>query len=419
MADMNEAAKAAAEAAASKVKELNAEISAKQAAMDTLIEGMSSDMEKGAEFRKEAKENFAALHKSYEAAQEQLDKLATDMKRNVAEGVAQKNRTFKGELIDGLKGNKDAWNAMISKRTSGLQFEIDTVKTVTESGNLTDEVIEADYIPGIVYDPERTERVRNYLSQGVTSSDQVVYNQETAYTDNTAMTAEDNTPSENSFTLERKEAPVRKIMSYLTISNEMLEDLPQVISYISTRGIEKLLNLEDTQILTGNGSGQNLTGINQVATAFAPGLTVEDAQRWDVLRFAIAQLRTQAGAEYRANGIMLHPNDVAELDTTKDSTGEYIFPGLIMANGQRSLYGVPIIETTAVSEGEFYVGDWRLGCQLFQRRGISVEFSREAEFAKDNTAVKITERLALPIYRPKAFIYGSSFSDAITEISAT
>jgi len=401
------------------LKKANAEVTAAQEKLDKRLEEFSGEVEKGQEWKKEVKGEVADLLAKHEAAQKQLDQIATEMKRNAGVQNASKKKTFKGELIDGLKGNREAWKAMQEKRASGLQFEIDTVKTVTESGNLTDEVIEADYIPGIVYDPERTERVRNYISQGVTTSDQVVYNQETGYTDNTAMTAEDSTPTENSFTLERKEAPVRKIMSYLTISNEMVEDLPQVISYISTRGVEKLLNLEDTEILTGPGSGQNLTGINQVATAFAPGLTVEDAQRWDVLRFGIAQLRTQAGAEYRANGIMLHPNDVAELDTTKDSTGEYIFPGLIMANGQRSLYGVPIIETTAVTEGAFYIGDWRLGAQLFQRRGISVEFSREAEFAKDNTAVKITERLALPIYRPKAFVYGSSFSDAIAEISAT
>jgi len=406
-------------ALADSVKKINAELTAKQEAIDAKLDAMASGAEKGEEFKKELKGEVAQLLEKYNASQDQLDKLSTEMKRNVSATAASRKKTFKGEFIDGLKSNKEAWNSMMQKRSQGMAFEIDTVKTVTESGNLTDEVIEADYVPGIVYDPERTERVRNFLSQGVTSSDQVVYNQETSYTDNTAMTAEDSTPTENAFTLERKEAPVRKIMSYLTISNEMLEDLPQVISYISTRGIEKLLNLEDSQILTGAGTGQNLTGINQVATAFAPGLTVEDAQRWDVLRFAIAQLRTQAGAEYRASGIMLHPNDVAELDTTKDSTGEYLFPGLIMANGQRSLYGVPIIETTAVTEGAFYVGDFRLGCQLFQRRGISVEFSREAEFAKDNTAVKITERLALPIYRPKAFIYGSSFSDAIAEISAT
>lgn len=400
------------------VKNLNAEIAEKQNAIDAKLDLMSSNVEKGEEFKNELKGEMKELLAKHEQVQKQADALATEMKRN-QHIMKSEDRTFKSELVSTINDNMARYKSMINRETAGLAFEIDQTKAVTEAGNLTDEVIQPDYIPGIVYDPERTERIRNYISQGVTSSDQVVYNQETGYTDNTAMTAENDSPTENSFTLERKEAPVRKIMSLMTISNEMLEDLPQVISYISTRGIEKLLNLEDTQILTGNGTGQNLTGINQVATTFAPGLTVEDAQRWDVLRFAIAQLRTQAGAEYRANGILLHPNDLAEMDTTKDSTGEYVFPGLMMVNGQRSLYGVPVFDTTAVTEGAFYVGDWRLGAQLFQRRGVSVEFSRENDFAKDNTVVKITERLALPIYRPKAFVYGSSFSDAIAEISAT
>lgn len=408
---------AAAEAAASKVKELNAAIEAKQTALDAKLETMAGQFEKGEEFKKELKGEVNALLADHKKAQEQLDQIATDMKRHTG-SIQNESRTFKSEFAKGIEANMKEFAAMRDRKQSGMSFTIDNVKAVTESGNLTGEVIPADYQAGIVYDPDRIERVRNYMSQGVTNSDKVVYNQETAYTDNTGMTAEDTIPTESSFTLERKSADVQKIMSLLVLSNEMVEDVPQVISYVSTRSVDKLMNLEDTQILTGDGTGQNLEGINQVASAFNPGLTVTNAQRWDVLRYGIAQLRSQTSAEYRANGILMHPKDVAQMDVTKDADGNYIFPGLVQENGQRYLYGVPIFETTAVGQDKFYLGDWKLGAQLFQRRGISVEFSREAEFKADNTVVRVSERIALPIYRPNAFIYGD-FGDAIAMISAT
>ena len=416
--DLEAIQKAAAQAAADKIKELNGKTEELQNSIDAKLATMAEKTEKGQEYAKEIKGEVSSLIEQFNASQKQVDELATQMKRNSGLMAEAKPRTFKGEFMQGITKHMEEYKRFQGRKDQGMSFEIDNTKAVTEAGNLTGEVIEADYQPGIIYDPERIERVRNYMSQGVTTSNKIVYNQETDWTDNTEMAPENTIPTESAFTLTRKGADVKKIMSLLVISNEMMEDLPQVTSYVSTRAVEKLLNLEDEQLLNGDGTGENIEGISQVAGAFNPGLTVSSAQRWDVLRFGIAQLRTQTSAEYRANGILMHPKDVALMDVTKDSTGNYIFPGLVQVNGQRYLYGVPIFETTAVPQDKFYIGDWRLGCQLFQRRGISVEFSREAEFKADNTVVRISERIALPIYRPNAFIYGD-FGDAIALISAT
>ena len=166
------------------VKAANAAIAQKQEAIDAKLDLMATSVEKGEEFKNEIKGEVAKLINEHKALSEQADALATEMKRNVA-SVAPKDRTFKGELIGGLRKSMEQYKSYKSRGASDFAFMIDEAKAVTEAGNLTDEVIEADYVPGIVYDPERTERVRNYVSQGVTSSDQVVYNQETSYTDNT------------------------------------------------------------------------------------------------------------------------------------------------------------------------------------------------------------------------------------------
>ena len=63
------------------------------------------------------------------------------------------------------------------------------------------------------------------------------------------------------------DANVRKIGTYFRISEEMLADTPQLTSYLSARAPEKLLEVEDTQILSGAGTGAQLSGIITDAAA--------------------------------------------------------------------------------------------------------------------------------------------------------
>lgn len=361
-----------------------------------------------AEFKGKLEENLTKFDK----LQEQVDKMETAAKKRAFEGREKKSRI---QVIgDHVMKNKELFKAYTQKGVNSMNFMIDDPReaqkaTITEDGNLTGEVIEADYVPGIIYGPERRERIRQYLPTGVTNSDQVVYNRETSYTDGTQMTGENIQPStETEFDLTRISSPVRKIMAYARISNEMLEDLPQVASYLNTRMTEKLLNKEDQQLLYGDDTGDNLEGITTVANSFSgSGFSVTTPETWDVLRIAMTELRVQAGNEYYANAIMMNPTDVALMDLAKDSNGEYQFPGYVIASGGRTVYGVPVIQNTAITAGEALVGDFTLGAQLFQRRGIEVQIARENQddFVKDTSTIRITERLTLAIYRTPAFMY--------------
>ena len=81
--------------------------------------------------------------------------------------------------------------------------------------------------------------------------------------------------------------------------------------------------------------------------------------------------------------------------------------------------GVQIIETTAIGVGEFLVGDFQRGAQLFDRKTASINFYDQDEdnAQKNLITVVIEERLALAVYRPNAFVYGD-FTSALAEGSA-
>ena len=68
-----------------------------------------------------------------------------------------------------------------------------------------------------------------------------------------------------------------------------------------------------------------------------------------------------------------------------------------------------IVASTAISEGTFCVGSFAMGAQVWDREQASVQISYEDgnNFVKNMATVLCEERLALTVYRPKAFRKGT------------
>jgi HK97 family phage major capsid protein len=147
-------------------------------------------------------------------------------------------------------------------------------------------------------------------------------------------------------------------------------------------------------------------GLLAKGTAYVDNLADSDISRIDVLIDAARQV---ADDEYRATAMLVHPTDATAMKLTKDDNGNYIFPWVFMPNGNVVLDGIPVIVTTAVAANTFLVGDFKRAAQIFDRRQLSVEFSNtnEDNFIKGMVTVRCSERIAIVVYRPKAFVYGT------------
>ena len=254
------------------------------------------------------------------------------------------------------------------------------------------------------------------IATGTTTSNSVTYVYEFAYSDNTNVTTEGTEYKQGDFDLKLATATVRKITAYIMLSEEMLDDVEGLTSYISSRLPSKLKVKEDYQLLYGNGTGINLSGITTNATAYTDNLADADITRVDVLVDAARQIRDD---EYQATAMLIHPTDATLIKLGKDDNGNYIHPWIFMPSGQISLDGIPVIVSTAITAGDFLVGDFKLGAQVFDRKQASLEMSYENEdnFIKGMVTVRIAERLTLCVYRAKAFIYGT-FTAALANGSA-
>ena len=328
---------------------------------------------------------------------------------------ANKKMTFKSALQEAIEGGAIEGLLKGNSRSASMVVKAD----MTTGADFTGEVIPADRVPGYKYDPTRPVHVRQLIPQGSTASDVVRFVKESGYSNGAAPTAEGSTLAQSDFDMTASDANVRKIGTYFRISEEMLADTPQLTSYLSARAPEKLLEVEDTQIISGDGTGVNLSGITTDAAAFdvsASGQfyqSVDSANEFDVLIAALNQL---AIANYSADSIMLHPTDFHKILLLKDSTAEYIkkdvYQGL-----QPQFNGVKVVLSTAITAGTFLVGNFAQGTQLWVRDNVNVEFFREdGTNVRDGfVTVRVSERVALTNYLPNAFVYGT-FSTAIAAL---
>ncbi|KQW22844.1 hypothetical protein ASC80_05750 [Afipia sp. Root123D2] len=304
------------------------------------------------------------------------------------------SQSFK--LLDGgrVRGRATVEMAAI---TSG----VGTVGAGTSAGT---SLVPGHRLPGIIAPAQRVMTVRDLIAPGKTGLASIEYVKETGYTNNARPVTEGQTKPTSELTFNMVTTPVRTIAHLFDASLQILADSDTLASYINVRARYGLTLKEEDQLLWGSGTGQNLHGILPQATEFDTGLRKTGDTKIDLLRRAILQVRQ---AEYRASGIILHPDDVADIETTKDDNGRYIYINVV-EGGTSVMWKLPIVETTAMPTGEFAVGAWNIAAQVFDRQQAVLEVSTEhaENFAKNMCTFRCEERLALAVYRPESFVHG-------------
>ncbi|RZK73163.1 MAG: phage major capsid protein [Pedobacter sp.] len=217
---------------------------------------------------------------------------------------------------------------------------------------------------------------------------------------------------ESSFGIKQDTVLVATVATFLTISKEMLSDVDGITSYIANRAPAKLREKESQELLFGTGDikGVATTALPFSATTIALG-SGSTPNEYDVLRVAVDLV---SKSNYSATAILMNGTDKAKLELAKDNTGAYLFP-----SGNMSVAGVPIVESNSIALSEFLVGDFRMGAEIKERQGVTVEFfNQDADNAqKGLVTVSVSERIALPVYHNGAFVTGT-FTTAKAKLKA-
>jgi hypothetical protein len=289
-------------------------------------------------------------------------------------------------------------------------------------GTVTDLTGNPQHINGIFNIPNVPLTNRALLPAGRTANNMLEFVKENVFTNNAGPQYSPVSPAANSISegaLKNKsnltytlvQRPVSTVAHYMKASRQIIDDAPMLQSEINNRLLYGLALEEEEQLLLGDGNNGNQLGIIPQATAYDTQLNVANDTKIDKLRHALLQVTL---SKYLPTAIVLAPKDWHDIELTKTedggtaNKGAYILSNPAMAT-EPKLWGYRVVPSLSMVAGDFLVGNFSTGAQIFDRMNATVEVARQNEddFIRNMISILAEERLALAVYNGSAFIEGS------------
>ncbi|WP_280441069.1 phage major capsid protein [Nocardia brasiliensis] len=262
--------------------------------------------------------------------------------------------------------------------------------------------------------------VRDLVSVRRTGSDAVEYVEQTSHTNNAAVVAEATSSApptapgaagplvrdanggykpEGAWAFVRRVANVKTIAEWVPATKRALADVAALEGLINDELRADVAEAEEGQLLNGNGTGENLTGINQWSGVQTQAFSTDI---FESVRKGITKARTVG--RVNPSAVVVNPADAEKIDLAKDLNGVYRFGGPQVI-GQRTLWGVPVIESETQVAGTALLGDFAKAV-LWDREQTTVTMtdSHEDFFVRNLVAILAEERVAFAVTRPSAFV---------------
>lgn len=316
-------------------------------------------------------------------------------------------------------------DAFIQMKSSGRGNNMPVVmekKDITNLAASAGALVRPDRDSRVFQDPNRPLRIRDLIPTIPTSSNAVEFMRELAFTNNAGPqgttagigAGEFVAKNQSEITYELVTNPVRTIAHWVAASRQVLSDAPMLQGLIDNR-LTYGLDLEsDDQLLNGDGTGQNLTGILQDSDINDAGQLPSGTATADIPSAMIDHIRKairieQQAEYYNMNGLVLNPVDWETLETAKATDGHYLMVSMPTGRATESVWRIPVIVTNAITAGTFLIGDWNMGATIYEREDVTVRVSESHAdyFVKNGVAVLAEERYLLAIPLPNAFCKGS------------
>lgn len=255
-------------------------------------------------------------------------------------------------------------------------------------------------MPGFVEMAARPVQLLDIIPLSRTGYEQIVYMEETTRTHASAERAEGTAFAQSTFALTQRTSPVRKITDSIPVTDEQIEDVAQVESYLNGRLLFGLRQRLDSQVQIGDGTAPNLRGLLNTV-----GIQTQ-ARGADPVPDAVYRAVTRVRLTGRAvpTHIVMHPTNWEAVRLLKAADGTYIW-GPPSDVGPARMWGLPVIQSDAGAVGTGFVGsfspEW---LTLAERRGVDVQIGYVgAQFSEGRRTMRADGRWAFVVFRPAAF----------------
>jgi len=315
------------------------------------------------------------------------------------------------QVVKGYEGQLDVLK-------SGKTIELD-VKADTTTADYTGTIGLSTLEPGVNRIVRQVPKLRQIVNVGSTVSKFVTYIQQTLQS-SASFIGEAGTKLEGELKYSEVSKEVKKVAGLIKVSKEMLEDLNFVRNEINTDLLATLEDQIENGILNGTGAGANLEGLMTVAPTFAAGsfaLSVPTPNIMDVIRVTVANIQA---AKFMPTHVVMNPVDVAKMQLTKTTTGEYTYPLFYVDNmtGEPKIAELTVVSTTWMTAGSFLIGDMtKSNIRMRENMNISVGYVND-DFQRNMVSILAEARLVhyVKANDVNAFCKGV-FATAITAIT--
>ena len=354
--------------------------------------------------------------------QEHSDQLENRLKE-VEETGSRKNKSH-GELIkESLKAELEKGRGSFLNKLSteeGIEVKADTVafgNSFTE--NYYEAVPQAARIPGIQQAPYPTPSIYNLMSVGTTSRRYIPYVERTNYTSGANMVDDVTAGGQADVSFEDKQATVKKISVKLHVSRDSIEDVDYLQSEIQRLLNHDIVQKREKQLITGDGSGNNLHGLiyptDPIAQQFSKPAGFDKQNgvgNATALHAALTQVMLGKDNDfetgYMANGIVVHPTAIANMIEDRDANNSFRRHPLLSPDG-RSFNGVQIVPSKYIDDDTFLVGDFRQA-KPFVRRNISLKILDQNGTYGEQDVLTFVVTFRMAFFVPSPHNYAFTFS---------
>jgi HK97 family phage major capsid protein len=299
-------------------------------------------------------------------------------------------KTIKEALVKTYTDNVKAISDSIEKGNRiTLDVKTDTTIDGDYSGNVALSVLE----PGVNRISRPIRRIREISNVGSTTSKFVTYIQQTQNVvpgEGSLWVNEAGAKFNGEVKYEEVSEEVKKVAAYIKVSKEMLADLAFVRSEINTELMEAIEQNIDYSLVNGAG-GNDLNGLLGNIPNFSAGTfagTIPGANIMDLIRICKAQIEA---ANFMPTHVVLNPEDVAKIELTKTSTGEYTYPAFWDANMR--VAGLIVVSSNNITAGTMIVGDFtKFNIKFREDMNMSVGYEND-DFTRNMVTILCEARL--------------------------
>lgn len=212
---------------------------------------------------------------------------------------------------------------------------------------------------------------------------------------------------------------LKKIGDTLPVTEEFFED---EVMFANELGmfLETNVNIEvDSQLATGDGTSNKLTGIVSSSTAYTPvAAGIITPSIYDLVKKMSETITKSYGSKYVPNFALMNITDINRMQLTKDVNHNYVMPPFVSRDGN-VVAGITVIECNAITANTMVVGDNRYA-RIYEKPGVVLSKGfTSTQFVEDAMTLKARKRMLFLIRTvdKTGFLYCSDIDAALVTLA--